>query len=137
MVSKSMTFDGATTNDPGDLTGTGNPATLFTVTGSVLAEVFGVVGTSLGGATATVAVGVAGNTGAVIATTTATDLDAGMGWDDNGPALGEQHVIGTAVILGAGLDIIQTVATADVTSGQITYYCFWRPLSSDGNVVAA
>ncbi len=84
VTEKVMTFAGGTTNDPGDFDGTGNPATLFTVTGTVLMKLFATCGVNLAGASATIAVG-----------------------------------------------------TANITAGEITYHCIWKPISLDGNVVAA
>jgi len=133
-VKKSVTFDGGTANDVGDLTGTGNPATLFTVTGEVLAYIVPVCKTLLAGATATLEVGVTGATAALVAQTTATDIDADEGWFAATPTLA---VANTAQYHVLGLDVIQTVGTADITSGVIDYYLFWKPLSDDGNVVAA
>lgn len=135
IVSKTMTFDGATTNDPGDFDGTGNPATLFTVTGDVLAHVFAVCTTLLTGASATVEVGVANGTALLLAQTTATDIDANKAWVDSTPGL--IQAMPAAQIIPQGQDIIQTVATANITAGVIIYYCAWRPLSSNADLVAA
>lgn len=135
VVSKSMTFAGGTTNDPGDYDGTGNPATLFTVTGDVLVRIFAVCSVNLAGAGATIEVGITGNTAGLIAQTTATDIDAGHVWIDTAPATIE--ALPAQQILTNGTDIIQTVATANITAGALTYYCLWTNLSSDGNVVAA
>lgn len=134
-VSKAMTFAGGTSNDPGDFDGTGNPATLFTVTGDVLATVFGICTVDLVGNTATLEVGVTGATALILAQTTATNIDASKAWVDASVVLTE--VLPHPMILGNGQDIIQTAATANITAGAITYYCLWRPLSANGNVVAA
>jgi hypothetical protein len=134
-VTKTMTFDGATENDPGDYNGTGNPATLFTVTGDVLVHIFGVCTTLLAGASATVEVGVSSGTALLLAQTTATDIDASEVWKDTAPALVE--TLPSSFIIPAGQDIIQTVATANITAGVITYYAIWRPLNSTGKIVAA
>jgi hypothetical protein len=136
VATHTATFDGGTGNARGDSAGTGNPATLFTVTGTCLIIVFGHCTTLLAGATATLEVGVVGNTAAIIAQTTATDIDANEVWRDTGPALGVEALNDPQVIVG-GLDIIETTGTADITAGVITYYCLWFPLSTDGNVVAA
>lgn len=134
---KEMTFAGGTTNDPGDQSGTGNPATLFTVTGPVLIEVIGYCTTDLAGASATLEVGVAGNTAGITAQTTATDIDAGEIWHDASPdANFEASTILAQRILNDA-DIIQTVGTADITSGAITYIAYWYPLSPTANVVPA
>ena len=135
-VSKSMTFAGGTANDPGDYDGTGNPATLFTVTGDVLVTVFAVCTADLVGDSATVEVGVASNTAGLLAQTTATTIDVGESWVDSTPGLASE-VLPSPHIIGGGADIIQTVATANITAGSVTYYCLWRPLSSTASVVAA
>lgn len=109
--------------------------TIFTVTGDVIVDVVGTVVTDLAGASATISLGITGSVAGIIAATTATGLDAGMGWDDNSPALAETHAP-TGVLIGNGLDITETVATADITGGVLNLYCFWRPMSLDGKVVA-
>jgi hypothetical protein len=135
-ATKTMTFAGGTANDPGDYDGTGNPATLFTVTGDVIAMVLGVCKTTLVGA-ATLEVGVTAGTATLLAQIAdATALAENEGWHDATPTLAEARTPQIHVI-GGGLDIIQTVGTANITAGKIVYYCFWRPLSSDGNVVGA
>lgn len=136
VATKTATFAGGTANARGDYDGTGNPATLFTVTGTVMVVTFGHCTTLLDGATATVEVGVASNTAAIIAQTTATDIDAGEVWRDATPAVGVELLNDPMVIVG-GADIIETCATANVTAGVITYYCLWLPLSADGDVTAA
>lgn len=135
LATKSITFAGGTANDPGDFDGTGNPATLFTVTGTVLVTIFGVCTVNLAGAGATLEVGITGNTAALIAQTTGTDIDANTIWVDTGPATVE--ALPSTQILTNGTDIIQTAGTANITAGAITYYCLWRPLSTGSSVVAA
>ncbi len=135
---KNMEFDGATVNDPGDYTGgTGNPATLFTVTGDVLVYIMGLCKADLVGA-ATLEVGLTGNTAILLAqiADVAASLDENMNWLDSTPAIGEGEAPVFHPISG-GLDIIQTAGSANITAGEIDYYCFWRPLSSDGLVVVA
>lgn len=134
-VSKLMTLAGGTANDPGDYDGTGNPATLFTVTGDVLVQVFAVCSVNLTGANATIEVGIAANTAALIAQSTATDIDAGHVWIDATPAT--VQALPPVQVLTNSTNIIQTVATANITAGTLTYYCIWTPLSGNGNVVAA
>lgn len=136
IVTKSMTLAGGTTNDPGDYDGTGNPATLFTVTGEVLVQIFATVQTALvsaGGGT--IEVGIAGNTAALIAQSAAADLLINTVWIDTTP--GTVQALPSAQVLTNGTDIIQTIATANVTAGVMTYYALWVPLSSTGNLVAA
>lgn len=120
-----------------------SPITLFSVTGLVMARVVGVVGdtqlTSTGG-TGTAAIGVTGATGALIAATTAngtSNFVAHAVWVDTTPA-----VLAEAMPLNGGWflvnsDIILTIATNSFTAGNITLYCQFIPVSSDGLVVAA
>lgn len=128
---KSRTYTGAA-----GLGATG-ATTLFTVTGTVLARIFGACQVDLAGATATIEGGIAGNTAALIAQTTATNIDAGMSWVDATPATIEGVDFSNGFIIAAGQDILETIATAAISAGQLDFYCFWRPLSVDGAVVAA
>lgn len=128
VASKAITYVGTTTGAVG-------ATTLFTVTGTVAVRLFGVVsGANLTGS-GTLEAGIAGNTAALLAQTTGTDLDVGEIWVDNGPATVE--ALPALSILTAGTDIIQTIGTDTITAGTITYYCLWNPISDDGNVVAA
>jgi len=139
VISAPSAFAGGTTNARGDNDGTNDPFTLFNVTGDVLVRVFGVCTVTLTGASATLEVGVAGNTAALIAQETATDID------ENGIFISATQVIGAVALASVpgpfvivnGLDIIETVGTADITAGNIYYVCLWRPLSRDGKVVSA
>jgi hypothetical protein len=134
--SKSVTFAGGTANNMGDYDGTGNPYTLFNVDGDVLAYIVAVCKTDLAGGSATLEVGVTGATAALIAQTTATDIDINEGWFAATPTLAVANTAQYHVI-GGGLNVIQTVATANITAGAITYYCFWKPLSDGAKVQAA
>lgn len=135
-ATKSVTFAGGTTNDIGDFDGTGNPATLFTVTGTVLMKLFATVDTTVQGASATIAVGTALSTAGLIASTTATNLAVNEIWHDATPdASIELSSVATEKIVRQ--NVIQTVGTANITAGAITYHCIWKPISLDGNVVAA
>lgn len=133
IATKTITFAGGTTNGIGDFDGTGNPATVFTVTGAVMAVVWGVCSVDLAGATATVEVGVTGNTAAIIAQTTATDIDNGDVWRDATPAVGAA-ALNDPIFIADGKDVILTVATANVTAGVVRFYCVWYPISADGAV---
>jgi hypothetical protein len=127
-ATKSITYAAATTGAQG-------ASTLFTVTGDVAVRVFAKCTTDLTGANATLEVGIAGNTAALIAQTTGTTIDLGEIWLDTSPATVE--ALPAQQILVGSTNIIQTIATADVTAGVLTYYVLWCPISSDGNVVAA
>ncbi len=114
---------------------------LFTVTGDVEVEIFGVCKDSLtSGGAATIEVGVSGNTAALIPQATATDLINNEIWHDATPTTTLESIntlTSRRFVISNGQDIIKTIATADLTAGDVTFYCRWRPLSSDGNVVAA
>lgn len=117
-------------------TGATGASTLFTVTGVVAVRLFAVCEADLtSGGAATLEAGIAGNTAALLAQTTATGIDVGEVWIDTGPATVE--ALPALQIIGAGQDIIQTIGTTTVTGGTLTYYCVWVPISSDGNIVAA
>lgn len=115
-------------------TGATGATTLFTVTGDVAVRVYAVCSTLLTGAGATLEIGVAGEINALIAQTTGTDIDAGEIWVDAVP--GFIQAMPAINLIGTGKDIIQTIATAAVSAGALTYYCIWTPISADGNVVA-
>jgi hypothetical protein len=117
-------------------TGALGATTLFTVTGTVAIRMFAVCSTLLDqtGATATLEVGIVGNTAAIIAQSNATTIDEGEIWyGTNPPTVG---VLPGQLIL-AGTNIVQTIAGNTVKEGVLTYYCLWYPISSNGNVVAA
>ncbi len=130
-------FTGNTNSTRGDADN--SPTTnLFAVTGEVLVAVFGVCTVDLAqdGATATIALGVAGNTGGIIAATNVNDIDVNESWLDTTPGLGIEPIDSlTFHIIVNGLDIIETVATKDVDSGQMHYILLWRPLSPGSKVV--
>ncbi len=136
LASKRITFAGGTTNAIGDFDGTGDPFTVFTVTGDVQVMVVGICKTTLVGA-ATLELGVTNNTAAILAQIAdATTLAVNEAWIDATPTLAEARTPQIHTI-GGGLDIIGNIGTANITAGVIDFYCFWRPLSSDGNVAAA
>lgn len=126
VLESTWTFAAATTGAVG-------AHTLFTVTGNVVASVFGICDTDLTGA-ATIEVGTANNTAALIAQMAdATALDDGDNWVDAIPEV-EVSVLPGGFIINDGADIILTVGTTAVTAGVIDFYCTWRPLSSDADV---
>ena len=118
--------------------------TIFTVTGDVLLQVFGIcdVQPAVAAGTPTLELGVSGDTTAYIAQiVNATDLIANEVWLDATPTL-TQEILDPAVIprtwiVANGQDTILTIGGADLTAGDIDFYALWRPLSTDGLVVAA
>ncbi len=137
-IPKLMTFAGGTANDPGDHDGTGNPATLYTVTGDIAFRLKAVCTVDLAGASATIEVGTSFATAGIIAQTTATNIVEGELWHDASPDADVEliTVLAERVLVNSG-DIIQTVATQNITAGAIQYDLFWRPLSDNATVVAA
>lgn len=121
-----------------------SPLTLFTVTGTVLCRVYGVVGatvfTSTGGL-GTLAIGAAGVTNIFTAAATVSGAAGQF-------AIGSIWVGATPTLLAAvpllgnltwafvnGTPIILTIATADMTAGAVTVYCDYIPLSAGAGVV--
>lgn len=103
-----------------------------TVTSGIIITLGGVLCTTdLTGGSATIEMGVAGNTASLIAQTTATDLDAGEWWQDASPEAGVSPAITNKNVYG---NIIITVGTAAVTAGVIVIRFFWRPLTATGNL---
>lgn len=132
---KTMTFAGGTTNDPGDFDGTGNPATLFTVSNGMIAvKIYARVKTALAGATATIAVGTTVNNSTIIASTTATNLAVNEVWNDASPDISAE-VDSTLRVVSQ--NIIQTVGTANITSGVIEYVALWKPITEGATLTAA
>lgn len=116
---------------------TGN-SDIFAVTGDVEVKVLAVVKTNVASAGGcNVELGITGATGALIATTDATLLAAGEIWHDATPdAKIEAASVAANSFITTGEDIILTYS-AQADSGAIAFYCWWRPLSADGAVVAA
>lgn len=123
-----------------DDTGAQGAYTIFTVTGDVMVQVFGLCQVLLdSGGAATIEVGIAGNTAALIAQTTATDLDAYETWQDATPEAnpGAVSLDARGFAIANGADVILTIGTADLTAGDVDFVCRWWPISTNGNVVAA
>jgi len=123
-----------------DDTGAQAAYTIFTVTGDVCVQVFGLCQVLLdSGGAATIELGIVGNTAALIAQTTATDLDAYETWQDATPEAnpGAVSLDSRGFVVANGADIILTIGTANLTAGDVDFVCRWWPISTDGNVVAA
>jgi hypothetical protein len=109
---------------------------LFTVTGTVVAAVFGVCSVDLTGAAATIEVGVSSDTDLLILTTTCTTIDAGQILSDTTPVAAKLlSTLLYAVI--KDVDLGYEVKTHTIDLGTIKFYCLWFPISTDGKVVAA
>ena len=129
LVKKERVYTGA------DGLGAQGATTLFTVTGDVIVQVFGVCSEDLVSSSGTIEVGITGNTASIIAQTTASGIDTGEVWVDNAPATVE--TLPSGLIITGGADIKETIATADITDGTLTLYCIFRPLSADATITAA
>jgi hypothetical protein len=112
---------------------------LFTVTGLVKCKVIGLVTESLTGG-ATLAVGIAGDTGCFI------EALADAGAECLSGDMIHNYTTGISTPLSlpeqgykyiSNIDIDLLIGTADVTNGQITFYCEWVPISTGATVVAA
>lgn len=120
---KSVTFAGGTG------TGAVGPVALCTVTGAIWASRINVRCTStLTGASATIALGVSGNTGGLIAATTATGITTGLSWLTTSPGTIQAGI--TAKVIDDAL--IYTIATANVTGGTLEFEVYYYKLSADG-----
>lgn len=123
-------------------TGAAAAYTVFTVTGVVLMQIFGVCATSItaGGAT-TIELGVSGNTAVFIAQIVdGRDLLVNEIWLDATPTTTVENVnmeANRGFIVTNGQDVSFLIGAGGLTAGKIDFYCLWKPMSSDGNVVAA
>lgn len=128
LVAKQITYTGAVSY------------AAFTVTGLVAVQIVGYQTTILTGHGDSTSVGTAASAAGLIAATPASTLraaGAGAIWVDNTPAKFESAAFpATRHIIGDGQDIA-VVGTANIAAGVVMLYCFWKPLSADGNVVAA
>lgn len=123
---KTLTFNGTTVGSVGT-------STLFNITGTVGVTFFAVVEDNLLGS-GTLEIGTAGSTAALATQRLATVLDQFHVW--SGASSAHSGPISTS-IHALEQNIIQTIGTNTVTAGTITYYCYWTPISNDGNVTAA
>lgn len=109
--------------------------TVFTVTGNVLATVFGVCDTTLdSGGAPTIEMGVTGNTAVLIPQSVAKSLADGEVWVDATMTRVGAGAIPAMQVINDGNDIILTIASATVTAGKVDFYCLWRPLSDGASI---
>jgi len=126
------------------LTTAASPYSLFTVVGTVLAQVYAISGAALAStsSTGTLAVGISGNTACYLAQSTINGTNfpaANTVWagDSSPTLLGEVLTAGALTgVLQGPTPIIATIATNSLTTGSITFYCFYHPISPDGAVLA-
>jgi hypothetical protein len=116
---------------------------VFTVTGDVAVRVCGRVTTAVeadAGADGTISLGVEDNVAilAPVVICNETNFAAGDIWAD-ATTTKEADVMengGNLVVIGNGEDIEINVLVEDITAGVMQLYCEWKPLSTDGSVVA-
>ena len=126
----------------GDDAGSQGAFTIFTITGDVLLQVFGICDVAVAsGGTPTLELGVPGNTAVLIAQIVdATDLIANEIWIDATPSTTVEQIDVTGArefVVANGQDAIMTLGGADLSAGDIDFYGLWTPLSPGGLVVAA
>ena len=116
-------------------TGAQGSHTLFTVTGDVLITIWGKCTVNMAGSGADFEVGVTNNTAGLIAQIAdVEDLDAGDIYLDATPEVGTAALPSPFFIAG-GLDVLLKITNATITGGVVTWYCLWRPMSENANVV--
>jgi hypothetical protein len=133
-VVKTVTFDG------GAGTGAVGTVALFTVTGGVDIDIEPFCTTNLTEAapTATIEVGVAGNTDYIIATTNATDIDADEIWHDASPDSPiELTSDASKKVTIYDTNIIATIGVQNVTGGVIEFSVLYKPRTSGASLVGA
>ncbi len=133
ILSSSWTFVEGTTGAVG-------AHTLFSVTGDVFVNLFGICKTNMGsGGTATGEVGITGNTAGIIdqvgnlQNVTADQAIMHTDQQSGSPVVRYSFEGQSAIPEG---DIILTIGSLAITAGAIDWYCLWRPISADGNIVA-
>jgi hypothetical protein len=124
---KVITFIGGTPNATGDFDGTGDPFTIFTVTGIVVVKLIAKCLVDLVGAAALLP-----------QVSNAEGIDVNELWhmtDGTVDKKIEPVTVLTDQIISS--NIIGSIGSTNITAGSLQFVCFWYPLSSDGNVVAA
>lgn len=127
-VRRTITFDGTAGK------GVVGTVAVFNVTGAILCKgIAAVCKVDLAGATATVEVGTASDTDGLIAQATATGIDAPKVYVSASPSNLPTLAL-AAVDKIVSEDVNITVATADVTAGQLEITMLYIPLSGNGGV---
>lgn len=139
---KTITFVGGTTDGWGDDGGALDGGAIFTVTGAIRVQMFGICSTDLAGS-GNHAVGITGAVTIFLPTEAAVDINE----DDfvvNNASTAAHFILGQEEdaagnfpeYLLNGQDIIMTITGgANITSGVIDYYAIWTPWSDDGDLV--
>jgi hypothetical protein len=115
-------------------TGSVDTHPLFTVTGVVSMTVWAKVGTdATSGGSATIEVGTALSTAALLPQVAFSVLDANEIWHDATPdtSVELESVLTKKIVTQS---VAYKIATATITGGTIKFFCSWYPISSDGYV---
>lgn len=135
MVRKTLTFTG------GAGLGAVGAVALFTVTGGVAFRLTAICTTDLTPAVAgaTFSVGTAAAVAGILAATLAADIDTGDIWFAAVPATVLDTIANAEIpmVIGNGAAIQGDVAVQAISSGVIAFTLLWRPLTANGNIVAA
>lgn len=88
---------------------------------------------------ATIEGGIAGATaGLLTQVANATTVDAGMAWfADAVPSAMEVISTYGGAFIGGDQTIILTIGAAEITDGELSFVCFWIPLSDSASVIAS
>ncbi len=143
ITKKTITFAGATADAWGNDGGALDAGAIFTVTGAVKVQMFGICTTNLAGS-GSHSVGITGAVTIFLPTEAGVDINA----DDfvvNNATTAAYFIWGAEKDAGGnfpeyllnGQDIIMTVTVDDIDSGVIDYYAIWNPISSDGSLADA
>lgn len=133
MLQKEVTFAAGTTGK--FATGTFKIAK---VTGTIAVQCFAVNtgGTTLTGPTATIEVGTASSSAAILPQKVVTTWDSKL--------ILQNTTLGSTIELTSTIktfictqDINYKIGTADITGGTVTFYFRWAPISADGNLELA
>lgn len=126
IAKKAVTF----TRAAAGTVGTGG---LFTISGTLEAQLVAVLGTALAGTAGTISVGVTGDTDALLGVTTYTALAANYVWIHTAAAAsdsawGDLKHVPIVINAAASPSIFTTIATNAVKSGACDFHLYWRPL---------
>ena len=114
---------------------------VFEVTGLVALKIVGVCTERVTTHGDSVSLGTSDSTTAIIAATTGANLHAANVdalWVDNAPQTNSEikEAFDADMFVVNNEDIVVT-STANVDGGKIKFYCWWKPISADGNVAPA
>jgi len=130
ITKRTITFAGGTTDAWGDYDGALNGTAIFTVEGLIFVKLIAICTADLIGNTATIEVGISGQTTIFMPQETAAEIVADTIWLHDA-ANADNAIIGEESAATGNLpewaifaqDIILTVGTANITSGALDFYC--------------